>query len=111
MGLFDSPHDADEDVSDRFRPVESSQPGDDDGDDADSDRSRPQRQFVPVSPRDANFSGTLKRAVDEEAGVVIYAYKSGNGAGLSAVPLSQTTLDIGDSDAGEGDAGEGDGIR
>ncbi|MFD1568935.1 hypothetical protein [Halolamina litorea] len=36
--------------------------------------------------------GTLKRAVDPDAGVVIYAYKNGNAGGLSAVPLSETDL-------------------
>jgi len=38
-------------------------------------------------------NGTLKRAVDEEAGVVVYAYKNGNAGGLSTVPLSDTDLD------------------
>lgn len=37
-------------------------------------------------------NGTLKRAVDREAGVVIYAYKNGNAGGLSTVPLSETDL-------------------
>jgi len=40
--------------------------------------------------------GTLKRAVDPEPGVVIYAYKNGNAAGLSTVPLSQTDLTTAD---------------
>ena len=35
-------------------------------------------------------NGTLKRAVDREAGVVVYAYKNGNAGGLSTVPLSET---------------------
>lgn len=35
-------------------------------------------------------NGTLKRAVDREAGVVVYAYKNGNAGGLSTVPLSAT---------------------
>jgi hypothetical protein len=42
-------------------------------------------------------SGTLKRAVDPEAGVVIYADKNGNAGGLSAVPLTDTDL-TGDSE-------------
>ncbi|NHX37030.1 MULTISPECIES: hypothetical protein [Halolamina] len=37
-------------------------------------------------------NGTLKRAVDPEAGVVIYAYKNGNAGGLSTVPLAETDL-------------------
>ncbi len=37
-------------------------------------------------------NGTLKRAVDREAGVVVYAYKNGNAGGLSTVPLSETDL-------------------
>jgi hypothetical protein len=41
--------------------------------------------------------GTLKRAVDPEAGVVIYAYKNGNAGGLSTVPLSETDLTTADS--------------
>lgn len=39
-----------------------------------------------------NPNGTLKRAVDREAGVVVYAYKNGNAGGLSTVPLSETDL-------------------
>ncbi|GAB7014443.1 hypothetical protein [Halolamina salina] len=38
-------------------------------------------------------NGTLKRAIDREAGVVVYAYKNGNAGGLSTVPLSATDLD------------------
>jgi len=41
---------------------------------------------------DGDPSGTLKRAVDPEAGVVVYAYKNGNAGGLSVVPLSDTDL-------------------
>ena len=41
-------------------------------------------------------NGTLKRAVDPEAGVVIYAYKNGRAGGLSTVPLSQTDLTTAD---------------
>ncbi|MBP1988312.1 hypothetical protein [Halolamina salifodinae] len=37
-------------------------------------------------------NGMLKRAIDREAGVVIYAYKNGNAGGLSTVPLSETDL-------------------
>lgn len=44
---------------------------------------------------DDDPNGTLKRAVDPEAGVVIYAYKNGNAGGLSAVPLNYTDLDAG----------------
>ncbi|WP_224270684.1 hypothetical protein [Haloprofundus salinisoli] len=102
MGLFDSLHDADEDVSDRFQPVESATSAGTAGSEASDDAEAAgendrELRFASARPRDAGFSGTLKRAVDEEAGVVIYAYKSGNGAGVTAVPLSQTKLD-GDSD-------------
>ena len=41
---------------------------------------------------DDDPSGTLKRAVDSEAGVVIYLSKNGSGCGLSTVPLSETDL-------------------
>jgi len=30
------------------------------------------------------------RAIDEEAGVVIYAYTTGNGGGIATVPISET---------------------
>lgn len=42
---------------------------------------------------DDDPNGTLKRAIDRDAGVVIYAYKNGNAGGLSAVPVSETDLD------------------
>lgn len=45
----------------------------------------------------ADPNGTLKRAVDPEAGMVIQADKNGNAGGLSAVPLTDTDL-TGDSE-------------
>ena len=46
-----------------------------------------------VTLHEGGPSGTLKRAVDPEAGVVVYAYKNGRAGGLSTVPLSETDLD------------------
>jgi hypothetical protein len=48
--------------------------------------------LVRVRLRDDDFDGTLKRAVDEEAGVVLYAYGNGNAGGLAAIPIDQTRL-------------------
>ncbi|QCJ46755.1 MULTISPECIES: hypothetical protein [Haloprofundus] len=87
MGLFGSPSEADEDVSGQFRPVEEEETDE-------TDERQPQ-WWVSANPRDDQFNGTLKRVVDEDAGVVIYAYTNGNAGGVTAVPLSQTELDIG----------------
>ena len=38
------------------------------------------------------FSGTLKRTVDVETDVVVYAYGNGNTGGLTAVPIDRTRL-------------------
>lgn len=44
----------------------------------------------------------LKRAVDEEAGVVIYAIKAGSAYSISTVPIKDTKLGVDeDSDADE----------
>lgn len=96
MGLFDRNTDmsADEPSADdgpRFEPVEGTAPGDGDGDSGSADSS-PASKLVPVRFRDDDFNGTLKRAVDEEAGVVLYAYGNGNAGGLAAVPLADTDL-------------------
>jgi len=37
---------------------------------------------------------TLKRVVDEEAGVVIYAADTTNGYAMTAVPLDETDLEV-----------------
>lgn len=49
-----------------------------------------------VSVVDDDPHGTLKRAVDREAGVVVYAYKNGNAGGVTAVPISETELSLGE---------------
>lgn len=98
MALFD-----DEDESDDT--TESDAWGVDDeresapraADDADGQaESDPLAAFDTATIADDDPHGTLKRAVDPEAGVVIYAYKNGNAGGLSTVPLSQTDLTTAD---------------
>lgn len=94
MGLFDRNTDMSDDPE--FEPVEGTAPGDGNEDDDGTDESRsPASKLVPVRFRDDDFNGTLKRAVDEEAGVVLYAYGNGNAGGLAAVPLADTDL-VGD---------------
>ncbi|WP_224448353.1 hypothetical protein [Haloprofundus salilacus] len=89
MGLFGSPSDADGRMSGGFESVEE---------------EREEQWWVPANPRDDQFNGTLKRVVDEEAGIVIYAYTNGNAGGVTAVPLSRTTLDIGTDEGESSDA-------
>ncbi|KTG11646.1 hypothetical protein AUR64_00180 [Haloprofundus marisrubri] len=95
MGLFGSPSEADEDVSGQFRPV--------DEEENETDERQPQ-WWVSARPRDDQFNGTLKRVVDEDAGVVIYAYTNGNAGGVTSVPLSQTELDVGSNSSDSDDA-------
>lgn len=95
MALFDDDeergeNDAESDEWDVEESNESSHPdpavGDDD---ADGD---PLADLDTVTLHEGAPSGTIKRAVDAEAGVVIYAYKNGRAGGLSTVPLSETDL-------------------
>lgn len=58
------------------------------GDDEGSDPVRLHHATI----QDDDPHGTLKRTIDHEAGVVIYAYKNQNAGGLAAVPLSETEL-------------------
>ena len=95
MGLFDRDTDmSDDEPSDRgdhaaFEPVEGTAPdaGDSDAGDGEPD---PFDRLEAVRLRDDDFNGTLKRAVDWEAGVVLYAYGNGNAGGLAAVPIENT---------------------
>lgn len=106
MGLFDrdtdmsddEPSDADADDP-TFDPVEGTAPSGDGGDaggggaEGDDGESSAFDRLEAVRLRDDDFNGTLKRAVDREAGVVLYAYGNGNAGGLAAVPLAQTEFD------------------
>ncbi|WP_313692575.1 hypothetical protein [Halorarum halobium] len=100
MGLFDrntdmsdgEPSETDDEPA--FEPVAGTGPDEDSSAD-DSEASTPwppDARLVPAEFRDDDFSGTLKRAVDEEAGVVLYAYANGNAGGLTAVPIDRTRL-------------------
>ena len=100
MGLFDrdtdmsddEPSDADGDRP-AFSPAEGTPPddaGDSNPDDGGSGESDPFDRLEAVRLRDDDFNGTLKRAVDWEAGVVLYAYGNGNAGGLAAVPIQDT---------------------
>ncbi|MFC7135700.1 hypothetical protein ACFQRB_01990 [Halobaculum litoreum] len=80
MGLFDRDTDmsGDEDEDGpRFEPIDGTAGN---GDGGDGDPS-PLSKLVRARFRDDDFSGTLKRAVDVEAGVVLYAYSNGNAGG------------------------------
>ncbi|MFC7070409.1 hypothetical protein [Halobaculum lipolyticum] len=91
MGLFDRDtdmSDGEDDDGPRFEPIEGTE-GDAGGD---GDGGDPLSKLVRARFRDDDFSGTLKRAVDVEAGVVLYAYSNGNAGGLTAVPIDQTRL-------------------
>lgn len=95
MGLFDrdtdmSESDDEDDDGTQFEPVAGTADGGaDSGSDAGDDALS---KLVGADFRDDDFSGTLKRAVDVEAGVVLYAYNHGNAGGLTAVPIDQTRL-------------------
>ncbi|UIO99723.1 hypothetical protein Hbl1158_14545 [Halobaculum sp. CBA1158] len=103
MGLFDRDTDMSDDADDdgddgdgpQFEPIAGTADRDDavsgDGDDAGGDED-PLSKLVGARFRDDDFSGTLKRAVDVEAGVVLYAYSNGNAGGVTAVPIDQTRL-------------------
>jgi hypothetical protein len=58
----------------------------------DGDEADPLTELDTASLSRGDPNGTLKRAIDREAGVVVYAYKNGNAGGLSTVPLSETDL-------------------
>ena len=99
MGLFDRDTDtSDDEPSDSdqpsFEPVEGTAPGGNDGGDGEgeneaNDEPTPFDGLGAVRLRDDDFSGTLKRAVDREAGVVLSAYDSGHSGGLAAVPIGR----------------------
>ncbi|WP_277554816.1 hypothetical protein [Halobaculum limi] len=94
MGLFDRDTDMSDGDDDgpQFEPVPGTE-GDGTGDGADDvDRDDVLSKLVGANLRDDDFSGTLKRAVDVEAGVVLYAYANGNAGGLAAVPIDDTRL-------------------
>jgi hypothetical protein len=94
MGLFDRDTDMsdDEGADDgpAFEPVPGTEGDASEGSDAGADG--PPSTLVGADLRDDDFSGTLKRAVDAEAGVVLYAYNYGNAGGLTAVPIDRTRL-------------------
>ncbi|WP_348607118.1 hypothetical protein [Halobaculum rarum] len=108
MGLFDRDTDMSDDDSDAdadaadaaeaptFEPVPGTAEGDDasEGEEDGNGDEDPLSKLVGAHFRDDDFSGTLKRAVDVEAGVVLYAYSnnSTNAGGLTAVPIDQTRL-------------------
>jgi len=104
MGLFDRDTDmsdddidADADAADgpTFEPVPGTaeRDGENDGEGGGSGDD-PLSKLVGARFRDDDFNGTLKRAVDVEAGVVLYAYSNNgtNAGGLAAVPIDQTRL-------------------
>ena len=93
MALFD---DEDEqrdatDGSDGWGVNESADPPSGDGVDG-NESTDALAAFATATVADDDFHGTLKRAVDHEAGVVIYAYNNGSAGGLSTVPVSETDL-------------------
>lgn len=100
MGLFDQEADYGASNDDADQSNDSDGWGVDDSADDSTGESGGQR--VPertVSLAEAHVvdddpNGTLKRAVDREAGVVIYAYKNSNAGGVTAIPLSETDLDL-----------------
>ncbi|EJN57869.1 hypothetical protein [Halogranum rubrum] len=59
----------------------------------DEANEHPEPTLVAARLRDDQPNGTIKRVVDEEAGVVLYCYKNANAGGMTAVPLSETDLD------------------
>lgn len=50
--------------------------------------------FSPADEISGGGGGAMKRVIDEEAGVVIYAVDSGNSYAMSAVPIEDTDLEI-----------------
>jgi len=107
MGLFDrdtdmsdddidSDSDAATDDGPAFEPVPGTAERDDAsaGEESENGDDDPLSKLVGARFRDDDFSGTLKRAVDVEAGVVLYAYSNNgtNAGGLTAVPIDQTRL-------------------
>ncbi|QZP36311.1 hypothetical protein [Halobaculum magnesiiphilum] len=108
MGLFDRDTDMSESDDDEgadaadgadgptFEPIAGTADADGDGADGegDADEGDVLSKLVGANFRDDDFNGTLKRAVDVEAGVVLYAYSNNttNTGGLAAVPIDQTRL-------------------
>jgi hypothetical protein len=60
----------------------------------DDGRDRGRISFAEAHVVDDDPHGTIKRAIDVEAGVVIYAYKNGNAGGVTAVPISETNITL-----------------
>ena len=91
LGFFGRDTDTSDDEP-SFEPVEGTVPdgGGGQGGNGADDEHTPFDGLEAVRLRDDDFSGTLKRAVDWEAGVVLYAYNSGHSGGLAAVPIQQT---------------------
>lgn len=108
MGLFDRDTDMSDDDIDgdadaaaagdgpTFEPIAGTAERDDgsEGEAGGGDDDDPLSKLVGARFRDDDFNGTLKRAVDVEAGVVLYAYSNNtsNTGGLTAVPIDQTRL-------------------
>lgn len=99
MGLFDRDTDMSDDIDGdadgpTFEPVPGTTEHDDESDGEGDERGNadPLSRLVGANLRDDDFDGTLKRAVDVEAGVVLYAYGNGNAGGLTAVPIDRTRL-------------------
>ncbi|MFC6786634.1 hypothetical protein ACFQFH_12295 [Halobaculum halobium] len=103
MGLFDRDTDMSDDDVDAdadaegpsFEPIAGTADSDAgrDGGEADGNEDVLSK-LVGAQFRDDDFNGTLKRAVDVEAGVVLYAYSNNgtNAGGLAAIPIDQTRL-------------------
>ncbi|KPN29762.1 hypothetical protein SY89_00479 [Halolamina pelagica] len=95
MALFDDENESDDTTeSDDWGVDEERGPSSTQDDRDDTDRLA---DLDSATIADDDPHGTLKRAVDPEAGVVVYAYKNGNAGGLSTVPLSETDLTTADS--------------
>jgi hypothetical protein len=91
MALFDDDDEQTDDATDSggWGVDDEQDPG---SDAAPADERDPLTDLDTASVSRGDFSGTLKRAIDREAGVVVYAYKNGNAGGLSTVPLSETEV-------------------
>ena len=86
MGLFDSDEPGSEYDPDEFEVTDESPVADD------PEPGGPDLALAHI--RDDNLHGTLKRVIDHKAGVIIYAYDNGQSGGLTAVPISQTDLEL-----------------
>ena len=54
----------------------------------------PTAGFSPEDKLGGAGKGGMKRVIDEEAGVVIYAVDAGNSYAMTAVPIEDTDLEI-----------------